>query len=113
ISHIGKCSIMIVVIERAARLLVLERHLYRGGVREVEVRPAIAVIIDDQHTSAHRFHDVFLFRSCGVNEASAGLLLDVLELRNRTLAALDCFNARWDWRRRRMATLCPSRNSNL
>ena len=59
---VGEGAVVIVMEERASGLLALERHLYCGRVGEVNVGPAVAVVIDDQDAAAHRFHDVLLLR---------------------------------------------------
>ena len=65
-----------------------------GRIREVDVGPAVAIVVDQDHAAAHGFHDVFLGRVGGVFEGDAGLGSDVFELWNRAAAAL-----RLTWRR--------------
>src|SRR5260370_37993769 len=78
--YIGKSAIVIVVEERAAGFLASEGHFHALGVREIDVRPAIAVIIDESDASAHGFDDVSLFRTGEMFEVDAGGGSNVPEL---------------------------------
>jgi hypothetical protein len=60
VRHVGEGSIVIVVVKSAAGLLSAERHGYAGSVGEINIRPAIAVIIDQRNTTAHGLHNIFL-----------------------------------------------------
>src|SRR5215470_16837683 len=89
---------MIVAIERARSFLSFEGHLDTGGIGEVNVRPAVTIVIENDPASAHRLDDVFLRSVRGVLEGDAGLGGDVFELRNWTPAAFGGLGSR---RRRR------------
>src|SRR5260370_34604640 len=68
----GESTIVIVVEERAAGLLGSESHFHALGVGEIDVRPAIAVIIDESDACTHGFDDVSLFGTGKMFEADAG-----------------------------------------
>ena len=84
VGHIGKGAIVVVMEEGAARLLPGQLHVHIGRVGEVDVRPAIAVVIDQGHSAAHRFDDVFLVGRSEVLEANFGGGSDIRELRERS-----------------------------
>ena len=85
---IGECAVAIIVIKGAGSFLALQSHLDAGSVGEINVRPAIAVVVDNNHSTAHGFDDVF-FRGIGsVLEGNSGFCGDVFQLRNRAAAAL-------------------------
>ncbi len=86
--HVGESAVVIVVVENAEALRAFDRHLNRRSIGEIDVGPAIAIIVQQNHSAAHGFHNVFLCRVGGVFEGDAGLGRDVLELRNRASAAL-------------------------
>ncbi len=79
--HIGESAIVVVVEERAAGFLASESHFHALGVGEIDVRPAIAVIIDKSDASAHGFDDVSLFGTGKMFEVDAGGGCNVDELR--------------------------------
>ena len=81
VRYVRKCPIAIVVIEGAACLPAVQSHIHALGVGEINVRPAIAVIIDQRHASAHRFHNEFLFRAGKMFELNAGRSGNVHQLR--------------------------------
>jgi hypothetical protein len=84
---VGKGAVMIVVIKSTGCGDAPEYLIDGRLIREVDVRPAIAVIVDEDNAATHRFHDVFLYRIGGVREGDAGRRGDVLELRNGAAAA--------------------------
>src|SRR5579871_2670568 len=57
--HIGKCAITVVVIEMAGGGLVLTRN-NRRTIRQVNVRPAIVVVVEDHCTVTRGLDDEFL-----------------------------------------------------
>src|SRR5262249_30738357 len=61
VGDIRKRSVVIVVIEGAASFLSFDGHVYGRRVGKVNVQPAVAVVIDQQHTAAHGFDDIFAF----------------------------------------------------
>src|SRR5216683_3641306 len=63
VGDVGEGPIVIIVVERAASLLARQRHLHALRVSEVNIRPAVAIIVDKSNAPAHRLHDVFLFRT--------------------------------------------------
>src|ERR1051326_5511978 len=83
VGHVGKRSIVIVMVECAARGLALERAFDAGGVSEVNVGPAIAVVINEQHAAAHALDDVLFLGRRLVMEVDTSLGRDVYELRHR------------------------------
>ena len=92
VGHIGERPIVIVVIESAAAFLSFDRHFYRRRVSEVNVRPSIAVVVEQQNSAAHRFQNVSLLRRGAMGEVDAGLLRDVLQLRYSPVMTLDLFS---------------------
>ena len=51
---------MIVVVKGAPRFAASQGHVDPGGVGKVDVRPAVAIVVDERHSAAHRFHYVLL-----------------------------------------------------
>ncbi len=80
--YVGKSSVMIVVIQRPSRSLSLNRHVHgrRGG--EVNIRVAVAIVIDQQNTAAHGFNNVLTVTRRKVIEMNPGFTGDIAELRN-------------------------------
>src|SRR5580698_5576400 len=60
VGNVGECSIMIVVIERAASLLSLKLHGNIWSAGEVDVEPAISIIVNQCHSAAHRLDNELL-----------------------------------------------------
>jgi hypothetical protein len=88
------------VVESADALLSFDGHVDAGRIRKVNVRPAVAVIVDKDHAAAHGFDDVALRGVGGVFECDARGCCDVFQLWNRSPAALCRFCA-GQWGRRR------------
>ncbi len=61
--YVGKCSVVIVVEERCVRrcLFAVER-IEGGAVDDVNIEPAVVVVIDQAHAGAIGFNDVLLLR---------------------------------------------------
>ena len=78
--NVGEGAVVVVVEEGAAGLDSLLRHVDGLGVGEVDVGPAVAVIVDEGDAAAHGFDDEFLFGAGVVVEANAGGGSDVDEL---------------------------------
>jgi hypothetical protein len=97
---IGECAVAVVVVERAHAFFSLDGHVDAGRIGEIDVRPAVAVVVDEDHAAAHRFDDVAFGGVGGVFECDARGRGDVFQLRNRTPAAFGRFCA-GGWRRRR------------
>ena len=53
VRNVSKGSIVIVAIERTAGFFALKSHLDRGRVGEIDVQPAIAIVIQQKNTTAH------------------------------------------------------------
>ena len=85
--HVCKRSVVIVVIQRAARHNPLQRLTDGGRIGEVEVGPAIAVVINHDHATCHRFHDVLFLGRREVLKLDAGLGRNIGELRNDAVLA--------------------------
>src|SRR5204863_6763056 len=60
IGDIGKSSVMVVAIERALGFLAAKRHGDTGRIGEINIQPAVLVVVEKQYTTAHGFHDVLL-----------------------------------------------------
>src|SRR5205807_9259075 len=43
-----------------------ECHIHARRVREVNVQPTIAVVVEQDDSAAHRLQNVFLLRGCGM-----------------------------------------------
>src|ERR1035437_10059379 len=56
-------------------------HLHAGRVGEIDIRPAVAIVIDQSNASAHRLHDVLHLRTRLMLEVNPGRCRDVDELR--------------------------------
>src|SRR6185437_4487240 len=84
VGHIGKGAVMVVVEEGAAGLLSGQLHVDIGGVGEVDIRPAIAIVVDDGDPAAHGFDDVFLVGGSEVVEVDLSGSGDVRELGERS-----------------------------
>ena len=70
VRHVGKRAVVIVVKKRGARRLLFSSHCIKGGtIHEINVGPAVVVVIKNCHTGAGRFEDqVFLRRAGNVLE---------------------------------------------
>ncbi len=86
--HIGKSAVVVVMVKNAEALRAFHRHFNRWGIREINVGPAVPIIVQQNHSTAHGFHDVFLCRVGGMFEGDAGLGSNVFELWNRAPATL-------------------------
>ena len=51
---------MVIVKQGTASFSASQLHVHIRRVREINIRPAIAVVVDQRHAAAHRFHDVLL-----------------------------------------------------
>ena len=76
-----------VAVERAARRLGSVGAVDRQGIDEVDVQPAVVVVVEERDAAAHRLHDVLLFRRGMMLERDAGLARDVA-VENRRRAGL-------------------------
>jgi len=85
---------VIVVIELARRRLILKLLLYTWIVRKENVRPSIAIVVDQYNASTHRLDDVLLLRHKIVAKADATLRNDILKLWNRTTRTCHSLRAR-------------------
>jgi len=63
---------VIVVEERAASLDASARHLDGLRVGEIDVGPAVAIVIDERHASAHRLDNELLLRAGVMIEVDTG-----------------------------------------
>src|SRR5882762_6843736 len=93
VSHIRERSVMIVVVQGASTLLVLVGHFHRRRIREINIQPAVAIVVEQQHTAAHGFGDVAVPRGRSMAETNARLLRDVLQLRDGASLTLDGLGA--------------------
>ena len=84
VGDIGEGTVVIVVVERAAGGLFLQRHGHCRGVGEIDVRPAVAVVVEHEHTAAHRLDNVVVGSSRRMAETNASPFGDVFELRDGT-----------------------------
>jgi hypothetical protein len=85
---IGKSAVVVVVVKRSRSVHSFERLVDSGLIGEVNIRPAVSVIVDENHSAAHRFHDVFLRGIGRVRECDTCGCRDVFQLGNGSAAAL-------------------------
>src|ERR1700733_6840919 len=102
-SYIGKCSIMIVMVKSPKARFSRARHIDGWSVGKINVRPAIAVIVEDDNAAAHRFEDVALVCGRGVRKSNACFGSDIFQLWNWAISTLSRLSAS-RWRRRRGMT---------
>ncbi len=91
--HVSECAVVIVVVERARRRFALEGHGDRRRIREVDIGPAVAVVVEEDHAAAHRLQDVLLLIGRGMGEGDPGFRGNILELGNGAIGALCRFGA--------------------
>src|SRR5882762_8313373 len=96
---IGERAVVIIVVQSALARLSLDGHSDSGGIGEIDVEPAIAIVVKKNYAAAHGFHDVFLRRVGGVLKSDARFGGDVFELWYGACRAFDGFGVR---RRRRL-----------
>ena len=96
------------MVERSASRFLAQGHLDGRRVREIDVQPAIAIVIPQNDAAAHRLDNVCAQRIGDVAETDTCLLRDVLQLRYRTSFALNLPGVRRRRRRGRMLLLTQS-----
>ena len=99
---------MIVVVQSALARLSLDGHGDSGGIGEIDVEPAIAIVVKKNYAAAHGFHDVFFRRVGGVSKSNARFGGDVFELWHGASRAFDGFRVGGRRRRLRVAALSAS-----
>src|SRR3954470_19065684 len=92
---------------RGSRFLS-QGHLDGGRVREVDVQPAITIVIPQNDAAAHRLDNVCVQRIGDMAETDTCLLRDILQLRYRASFALSLLGVRRRRRRGRMLLLTES-----
>jgi hypothetical protein len=96
------------MVERSASRFLAQGHLDGWRVREIDVQPAIAIVIPQNDTAAHRLDNVCAQRIGDMSETDACLLRDVFELRYLASFALNLLGIRRRRRRGRMLLLTQS-----
>src|SRR5690349_12758702 len=86
------------MVECTASRFLAQGHLDGRRVREIDVQPAIAIVIPQNDAAAHRLDNVCAQRVGDMAETDTYLLRDVLQLRYWTSFALNLLGVR---RRRR------------
>src|SRR5690242_19658652 len=99
---------MIVVIQDPETLGALGGHFHRRCVCEIDVWPAIAIVIDQYNASTHRLDDISLRRVGSMGEGDAAGGSDIFKLRHGTARAFDALRSGRRRRRRRMSALSRS-----
>src|SRR5882762_8670549 len=99
---------VVVVVQSALARLSLDGHSDSGGIGEIDVEPAIAIVVKKNYAAAHGFHDVFLRRVGGVLKSDARFGGDVFELWHGACRAFDGFGVRRRRRRLRVTALSAS-----
>ena len=61
-SHVGKSSVPIIPVERVAQRACGSKNVAGPAIHEIDVHPAIVVVIKERATSAGRFGKIFLRR---------------------------------------------------
>src|SRR5262249_620744 len=82
VRYIGECSIMIVVKEhRTRRALFAKKRRNSRTIQNVDVEPAVIVVIEQRHTRTRRFNNRRFFRAAGLvfEFREPGLLRDIRE----------------------------------
>src|SRR6267378_7427312 len=88
--HVGKCAVMVVVVELARGTLSRLHVLESGTVDQIDIRPAIVVVIEEGDPATHRFHDVeLLCTTAGQAKVDAGAARHIHERRRRRRLPLD------------------------
>src|SRR5262249_27086005 len=72
VCYVSESAVMVVVEESASGFFAFEGHVDSGRVGEIDVGPAVAVVIDDDDAAAHGFDDVLLFRRGEMLEIDPG-----------------------------------------
>src|SRR3984957_908819 len=57
--HIRKRSVAVVMVEGAAGFDAMESHFHALRIRKINIRPTIAVVIDERDSTAHRLRNKF------------------------------------------------------
>ena len=94
IGHICESAIVIVVIKRAAGLFAFQRHGHRRSISEIDIQPAVAVVVNEQNPAAHALHNEFFLRRYFMRKMNAGNGGDIDKLRRRSRAGIPCFAVR-------------------
>src|SRR4051794_4490619 len=96
------------MVECTASRFLAQGHLDGRRVREIDVQPAIAIVIPQNDAAAHRFDNVCAQRIGDMTETDTCFLRDVLQLRYRTSLTLNLPGVRWRRRCGRMLLLTQS-----
>src|SRR5437762_3534747 len=96
------------MIERSASRFLAQGHLDGRRVREIDVQPAVAIVIPQNDAAAHRLDNVCAQWIRDMAETDTCLLRDVLQLRYGTSFALNLPGVRRRRRRGRMLLLTQS-----
>src|SRR5580765_3710667 len=96
------------MVERSASRFLTQGHLDGRRIREIDVQPAIAIVVPQNDAAAHRLDNVCAQRICDMAEMDPRFLRDVLQLRYRTSFALNLPGVRRRRRRGRMLLLTQS-----
>src|SRR3954468_442223 len=96
------------MVECTASRFLAKGHLDGRRVREINVQPAIAIVIPQNDAAAHRLDNVCAQRIGDMAETDTCLLRDVLQLRYWTSLALNLLGVRRRRRRGRMLLLTQS-----
>src|SRR6185503_10360051 len=83
VGDVGKSAIVIVMEKCASGLLAGKLHVHIRGIREVDIGPAVAIVIDQGHSATHRFHDVFLIWRGEMIEANSRRGSNIHQLGNQ------------------------------
>ncbi len=81
IGDIRECSVVVVVKQRAASFDAMQSHVHALRVRKINVRPAIAVVVDQRDSPAHRLCNEFRLRTRQVFEMNSSGFRDVDQMR--------------------------------
>src|SRR6185437_1052078 len=79
---VRECTVVVVMKESASCLFPSERHGNTRRIGEVNIEPAVAVVVEQSNTTAHRLDDVLLLWAGEMLEVNAGRGRDVHQLRH-------------------------------
>ena len=61
--HIGKCAVVVVVVERVPQRLLRREEVGWTAIYEQDIGPAVIVVVDEGTATAHGFRQIVLGRT--------------------------------------------------
>src|SRR6266478_8817986 len=84
IGHVAKRAVTIVVIENALGLMSVERLIHTRTIREVDVQPAVLIVVQQQYATTHRLHQILFLRRQGMFKLDVGGCRNVSKPKSRS-----------------------------